>query len=138
MKIKIPKPKLNSNNIMELVIAGGIFAGLGYGLFYLGQRSISMYSYQNMDRQQVLQLAKEVDSRMPILSRACKDGGRSCRGIYLPQGGGGMMYYHLDDDPENNKASYNLYSVPNELWTTQSTLIPGLGGLITQIGNQKY
>ena len=132
---------LDFNNVMEVSLGVGLVAGLGIAAFYLGQRYFSLFSYQDMNRDQVMQLYKGVEQRLPILSRAC---GRSifdqdvefCRGIYLtPEGN--VLYYRLDDDIKNNKASFSLYSIPSERWTTEKELIPGLGGRITDINPER-
>ena len=133
--------KFNINNVLETTVAIGLAAVIGVAAFYIGQRHFSLFSYQNMDREQVLNIYEAVENRLPILSRAC---GRSiydndvefCRGIYLtPEGN--VLYYRLEDNMNKNKASFSLYSIPSEHWTSEPELIEGMGGKITDINPQR-
>jgi hypothetical protein len=129
------KIKINTNNILETALAIGIAAAAGLAIYYIGQKFFSFFSYQDMTREQVRETYKQVDSRLPILSRACKDKGGdgvSCRGIYLPDSGL-MTYYHFDDNGKD--ANFSLYYSPWELWTTSPPIIPGLGGKVVQVGS---
>lgn len=133
--------KINLSNVAETSLAIGLVAVVGIAAFYVGQRYFSLFSYQNMSREQVMDVYNAVEERLPILSRAC---GRAiydpdiefCRGIYLtPQGN--VLYYRLEDDIKKNKASFSLYSIPAERWTSTPELIPGLGGRVVEVDPQR-
>lgn len=137
MQLKIPKVKININNVVEMALSLGLVGAVGLGGFYILQHYFSFFSYQGMKREDVLRTRNEVESRLPILTRACGTtlmGDYFCRGIYLGQNGN-MLYYRYEDDGKRN-ASYNLYSVPSELWDTRPSLLPArLVGILTQIGS---
>lgn len=110
--------KLNYNNIVEMVIALSLVGIGGIAAFLFAQKYLGFFSYQGMNRSDVLNTVKKVEKKYQVLSRAC--GPNFCRGIYMTDGG--ILYYRLSDDGVN--ASYNLYSVPSELWTTDKSLLP--------------
>jgi hypothetical protein len=114
--------KINIANVIENALSLAIVGGLAIGGFYIAQHYFGFFSYQGLKREQVLDTVKKVEEKFPVLSRACGNDffGDFCRGIYLTDSG--MIYYRLQDD--GVKASYNLYSVPAELWTTTPAVIP--------------
>lgn len=118
MKLNIPKIKLNWNNIFDMTVALGLVGAIGIGGFIIAQNYFSFFSYQGMQRNDVMNTVKKVEAKYPLLSRAC--GEDFCRGIYLTDSG--LLYYRLHDDGRN--MSYNLYNVPSELFTTVPSVVP--------------
>ena len=111
-------PKINLNNVLEISLAIGLVGFAGIAAFTFAQKHLGFFSYPNMNRQDVLNTVKKVEKKYEVLSRACGD--NFCRGIYLTDGN--MLYYRLEDDGVN--ASYQLYQVPSELWSTSPSLLP--------------
>lgn len=123
--LKPPKIKINWNNVADTALAIGLVGVVGIGGFYIAQHLFSFFSYQGLSRDEVIQTRNKVEKRLPILSRACGTdlfGDNFCRGIYLPENGN-LLYYSFKDNGRD-KASYQLYAVPSELWTTEKSLIP--------------
>lgn len=134
LKIKLGKLSVDIDRVLETSLAIGLVAGLGIGAFLIGQRYFSVFSYQGMTRDQIMQVMKRVDDNSTLISRACGDG--FCRGIYLNNGQ--MLYYNLKDKPgEGGKTDLQLYNVPSELWTTDKSLFHGMGGRFVTAGVNK-
>lgn len=141
LRLGLGKIGVNLNHIFEDMLAIGLAVAAGAIIFKIAQSHFGFFSYGGMSRNQVLQVARAVDARLPILSRACErpnpfdNRDYFCRGIYLPSNGE-MVYYRLEDNVSDNSAHYELYKVPAEMWTTNPSLSPFPSGTITDIGDE--
>lgn len=97
-------------NTLSILLAGGL-AIVG---FFAAQKIFGLLEYPGISPQQVDSVAKEIDSRFKIVTRALEND--TWRGIY--DMGGSLYYYRYKPGFE-----YILYPLIYERFTSESSLI---------------
>lgn len=124
-------PKINWNNVFDILVALGIAGVAGFVLLKSSPLA-GMLSYNGLSSHQVRKTYQLFLKRYEVLSMVQGNnfllGGNFVRGV--ASGPGGLYYYHFSDDG-NGGVEFNVYPELYETWTTNPGIL-GLGSWFTQ------
>lgn len=108
-----------------LGLGGAIITGLlGFRLL---QEYAGLFSYPGLSRADVTGIMQKLDKQYIILSRVQGrglTGSTFYRGIYIGHGGAGYPLYYRYEYWPSGKATFDLYPLFWEQWTTVKNVLP--------------
>lgn len=98
---------------------------LAAGALYLLHNYGDFFSYNGLTKRQVLDVKSRLEKHYDLLSSVSGKtlfGDKFYRGIYINKNGGYPLYYRLELK-KNGGASFSLYPMLTELWSTNPNIL---------------